>query len=511
MSARRSQGQGTLVERPPGSGRWYGRVRMGTDANGKAIVASTTVEAPSRSKADKAWQEWVATERARVGVVAPGQHRPVSYDSFADLLGDYARTGSPRWTPAGRKLHAEFIDGYLRPLHHHRPERITAEMLGDFYARLLRSGGTTRAGRQTRGGRLGFPTVDRLDTMVKAAFAFAIDSERFVGPNPAKRAAAQRWRGHVTELNVEEVLDDTDEDPGRVPEHAEVRALLDATPTVAPELYAPVVLAAHNGLRRGELLALSLTDWDSRRRLLRIAKRLSAGDEGEKLVAGTKDSAKRGFTPRVVPVDAVVAAVLDAHVEGSQLRAVAAADPEGFGALVRRQRDARGWSQADLGGRCAMSQFGISLLERGGAYQGRGSIAPGPAAMGALGRELGIDWRCVAAEGALRRNGFLFSPKPDGSAHWSLKTGSTWVPGICTDIGLDAFGLQGLRRRVSTDLVATGTQAKDLVALMGHSMAVAIRYYTDSTDLSREAAVNRLAALYRSGSEAEVLPLRRTV
>jgi len=487
---------------------------VGVDPDGKKLYRCCTIRATNRSAADEQFGEWCRSTRAAYG---GGSHssEPIKNESatFGELLRSYAEIMGPTWTPSGRKTHAEFIDGYLLKLHRLPPRHVTAKTWNDFCIELLTKGGVSRSGRHTntKTGHLDKPTIDRMETMVRAAFTWAIDTKLFRGVNPTASREATLWKDSVVEVSVADLVDAAETTERRMPEPWELEVLLDAVPRLEPDLHALVAFAASNGPRRGELLALSLSDWDASRSEMRIAKRLVGGDDGEVIVLGTKDQKRREFEPRIVPVDAPTAKLLDAHIEGCQRRASAAADPVGFGRMVRAGRLTAGLTQRELGAALGINNDSVSMIERGWSYKGRGTAAPNLGHLGLLDGLLVLDWGTLKR--ALAPNAFLFSPQPDGRVPWALISGSRCIPRLAVAAGLEPFGIQGIRRRVSSDLVAQGTMPKDLVTLQGHSYAVAIRYYTESTALSRAAAVARRSAMraaVRGGRPLEVSRLEES-
>lgn len=514
--ARRSQGLGSLKERPAGSGTWQGKVFVGRNEAGKPVYKTVTIKAPSRSAADVKFSAWCSEIRAAYGA---GSHstEPLleEVETFGALLRYYFEALKPQWTSGNRRTHEDYIDGYLAKLGKLAPRQITPRVWDRFCSDLLTKGGITATGRQTKtkSGRLAPETIERMETMVRAAFNYAIETGVFKGSNPLNDHLAKKWKTQVVELCVSEMVAETNaEENHRVPESWEVVRLVEAAPTLAPDLAAFVALAASNGPRRGELMALTLRDWDPGRREMQIARRLVAAERGgkETIVLGTKDGGKKGFPPRVVPVSPDTAAALNTHIERCQLRAVVATDPATFGRLCAAGRRAKGMTQAQVGAAVGISQVCLSLLERGHAFQGRGTVAPGPASLGALAAMFGLRWEELCPGGALAPNAFLFSPAPDGSSHWALRSGGEFIAGLVRQIDVEPFGLQGLRRRVSSDLVRSGATAPDLMALMGHSYAVAIRYYAESTSVTRAAAMAHMWGQSRTEPGPVVaLPLRK--
>jgi len=225
VASRRSNGIGTLTERPTGSGKWRWRVRLGVDpVTGEPRRLSRTIEAKTRSAAEKQARQILAELEAE----PVGSEAPMS-KVFAEWMRHCeARGRSPHTLDWNRRAVANVIGPAIGdvPLNELSPRH-----LDHLYDELIAK-------------PLSPPTVRRYHAVISAALTQA-KKWGWIDSNPAERAT-------VPEPTHKALV---------VPTPDEIREIISALEEVNPVYGLAAYLAARTGLRRGELCALKWADW----------------------------------------------------------------------------------------------------------------------------------------------------------------------------------------------------------------------------------------------------------
>jgi integrase len=252
---KRPNGTGSLVERPPGSGRWLLRVAAGPDpVTGVARRKSWTFAAKGRRAAELEATRLIEALEGSIGTTATLQH----------LLDEYLRMSEARGrSPTTLHEYRRIATSVLVPSLGKVPlDELTAHLLDVFYA-----------GSMTGVRAVSASSVRRYHGLLSAALNQAV-KWGWIDRNPASRATPPT--ASVTRLNV--------------PTAEEVRELIAACRDRSEQLGMFVLLAAVTGCRRGELAALRWRDIQGDR-IAVSSSVFSAG--GERGVKSTKSGRER--------------------------------------------------------------------------------------------------------------------------------------------------------------------------------------------------------------------------
>jgi integrase len=191
----------------------------------------------------------------------------------------------PDLKPSTRRTYSQLADGYLLPaLGRARVTEIRPEHIRELLARV-------RAGKLGSGRVPSQQTVVMIHGLLRSVLNGAI-GERLITWNPAssvkpgaiRREEAQSWTTQQRDK------------------------FLDLSAEKAPRLHAAFSIAAHRGLRRGELIALRWQDVDLEARTLRVVR--NAVELGSDVVAGDPKSKR---SRRTVHIGPQLAVTLKAH------------------------------------------------------------------------------------------------------------------------------------------------------------------------------------------------------
>jgi len=289
VTNRRERGTGSLVERPPGSGRWALRVWSGPDpVTGKPRQLSRTVRAKNVTEARAALRSFadeVAAARATVGPSMTTRRLVEEY-----IAHSVARARAPRTIQETQRI----LDLVIGPAIGSVPIwELDPRHIDELYRKLLIGEDRPRA--------VSANSVRRYHAVLSAALAQAV-----------------RW-GWLDRSPADRVtLPEVERKRVQVPTVAEVATLIRAAGELSPVWGLLVKLAVVTGARRGELCALRWTDIDLEAGVLHIRRSLYrvAGQTGEK---GTK-----GGRERTVALDPATAWLLDDWRKWCEARAAEA-------------------------------------------------------------------------------------------------------------------------------------------------------------------------------------------
>ena len=266
-------GTGSLVERPPGSGRWYLRVYAGRNpVTGRARQATRAVVAPNKAAVGRMLTAFIV-EQAECPQLRMSATLGAVLDEW--LRHSEARGRSPRTIhEAGRT-----VDTVLAPELGSVPIRdLTPRHLDELYRRLLTGQGRRR--------KLAPASVRRYHSVLSAALGQAV-KWGWIERNRAAQASPPEL-GH-------RVL--------TIPTADEVKALLAAAQARSPRWGMLLALAVGTGARRGKLCALRWPDVDARVIKIRRSVYRAGAERGEKVTKGGRE--------RWVAVGPAVAALLN--------------------------------------------------------------------------------------------------------------------------------------------------------------------------------------------------------
>ncbi len=316
-------------------GRWELRVYAGKDPlTGKKKWASRTVAADGVKDAKAQAVRW----EVELADDAGGER-----GSFGDLLERWMAIRSPRWSPSVRYQHRWMVDRHLGQLVPVAVERITPQVLDEFYAALAARGGAcsrrpcrpqpcrehgARCRRQTckrppcpdhgracaswspcdahpceHGAPLSTSTVARVHVVVRAALEQGV-RWGWIRTNPAALT-------NDLEVDEAEVTPPDAGDAVRL-----IAAAEEHDPTLAPFL----VLAVATGARRGALCAARWSDVDLEAGTIRFPRVVVDGPDGIVEQPATRRKRSGGL----VAIDPYTVATLAAHRKAQTDRARAA-------------------------------------------------------------------------------------------------------------------------------------------------------------------------------------------
>jgi integrase len=243
--------QGTIRKRGTS---WQALLNVRDSAAGKRRQLTSTH--PTKAEAER----WLTLTAARYGSGEGAAHSM----RVADLLETWFEQKAPDWSPSNRRNVRNAIDRVIGPRFGEVPVlKLRAADLDQWYASLRRT--------------LNPSTIRKYHNIVHAAYKMA---ERYdwVPSNPAAKSSPPK----ISRKPIE------------VPTLEELLLLTDACDAHDPRLGFAVHLAAVTGARRGEVLALRWSDFDERRRVVRIWNAVILG-EGDKptLKYGTKTGKER--------------------------------------------------------------------------------------------------------------------------------------------------------------------------------------------------------------------------
>jgi integrase len=212
--------------------------------------------------------------------IAPARGGPIRLDDFLRSTWLPHKRRQVRATTAYR--YAWFVEHYVAPAIGHVPlRRLRADHLDDLYERLATTGG-----RQGHG--LAPKTVLEVHMIVRAALDLAVQ-RRLVDHNIAHCAHGRRRSGTA---------------PARAWSAGELAAFLSAARS--RRLYPAIHLAAHTGMRRGEVVGLKWVDLD------RSARRVSVRRTVQSLAGRPVEfDVKTRTSRRCVDLDPATATELD--------------------------------------------------------------------------------------------------------------------------------------------------------------------------------------------------------
>jgi integrase len=243
--------RGTVRKRGKG---WQALLTVHDSARDKSRQLSSTH--PTKAEAE----HWLVRAAAQYGLGEGAAHSM----TIRELLNTWYDQKAPDWSPSNRRNNRNAIDKVLVPRFGDTLVlKLKAADLDQWYTSLRRS--------------LNPATIRKYHNVIHAAYKMA---ERYdwVMTNPATKASPPR----------------ISRKPIDVPSLDELLALTHACEELDPRLGFAVHLAAVTGARRGELLALRWSDFDERRRVMRIWNAVILG-EGDKptLKHGTKTGKER--------------------------------------------------------------------------------------------------------------------------------------------------------------------------------------------------------------------------
>ena len=228
MGPKRAQGIGSLTERPPGSGKWLWRLRVGTDpVDGSPRRISRTIDAKTRAAAEKKARAFLAEIEASP---ASGSAAPVSA-----LLNEWFRHSEALGrSPATSYKNRRIIDTVLIPALGDVPiDQLTPRHIDMFATNLLTSSKPVSAS-----------TVRRYVAVLSAALNRAV-KWGWILKNPVDQATLPKSpHKTVSAPSVEEVQAIIAD----IQSHNEVHGMA-------------AFLAVSTGLRRGEVCALRWADY----------------------------------------------------------------------------------------------------------------------------------------------------------------------------------------------------------------------------------------------------------
>lgn len=254
MATRRSQGVGSLAERPPGSGRWQWRMRLGADpVTGEPQRITRSFDAKTRAAAERQVRKWIDELEAE----PLGSGAPMSALFTEWLRHIEARGRSPRTVDSNRRA----VEKVLNPAIGKIPiSSLSAKHLDNLYDQLLAK-------------PLSPSTVRRHHAVVSAALNQAV-KWGWVDVNEAMRAS-------VPESSRKSLV---------LPKPEEIQQIVSALQELKPAFGMAAFLAAATGARRGELCALQWKDY--RDGVLDISASLYRLN-GETGIKGTKTGRER--------------------------------------------------------------------------------------------------------------------------------------------------------------------------------------------------------------------------
>jgi integrase len=225
MSAKRTHGTGSLVERPKGSGKWHLRYLAGKDpVSGEWIRKSVTFNATSRRAAEKIAHEYTSKVEQQQ-VVSSVSTVDVMFNRWFQFLEDRGRAVT---TLTGYRKNYRL---YIQPALGEVPmDQVGPHHLDSLYSGMLKQG-------------LSPASIRGVHRNISTAYNQAV-KWGWVDRNPAERATPPQMMQPKME----------------VPTPAEARAFLAAAIEESPNVGAFVYLAAVTGCRRGEIAALKWTD-----------------------------------------------------------------------------------------------------------------------------------------------------------------------------------------------------------------------------------------------------------
>jgi integrase len=254
MTNQRSYGTGSLVERPPGSGKWYFRYVAGRDPmTGKVRRRAITFTAKNKTAARVAAQKLLS----ELDVVVAGSTATVTQLLDEWMSFQESRGRSPTTLNGYRSL----IDHHISPaIGSVRIEDLSAHQLDTFYRKISNSGKSPR-------------TVRNIHAVLSAALNQGVRWE-WLAQNPAGRAT-------LPEASPTKIVS---------PSIAQAQALITECQKRDEVLGAFVLIAAVTGCRRGEVAALR---WSSIQDDLLIVRESVFTVKGEVGLKSTKSGRER--------------------------------------------------------------------------------------------------------------------------------------------------------------------------------------------------------------------------
>ncbi|HEY5025560.1 MAG TPA: site-specific integrase [Acidimicrobiales bacterium] len=253
-------GNGTMRERPPGSGRWELRVYLGRDPETNQPRQVSRAVRGGKRVATKALHELVqeVSEGRHVG---PAATMGKLLDEWLTTL---TRLGKARSTIESYTVH---VEKHIRPaLGHVRLDKLTAHDLDTYFSGLADKKG------------LALATI-RLDhAVVSAALSQAVAWE-WIKDNPARRA---RLRDTPTTTTAALTVD-------------QLRKLYSTAVADDPDVGVVIALAALTGCRRGELCGLKWSDVDWKRACVKVERAWVSSTGGQHLTTTKTGKARTVF------------------------------------------------------------------------------------------------------------------------------------------------------------------------------------------------------------------------
>lgn len=270
--------RGTLRQRKPGY--WESRADIGVDpVTKKRRQVSHGFAAGTRREAERLHNRWVASLQERA-------NKATSTGTVGHLLEEWYAQGRADWSPLTADRYRSLIDTHIAPaLGAMKLSKVGPADLAQLYRRLGDAG-------------LSPATVRKVHYLLSGAFRLGMDWE-WIDRNPAARAKKPV-------LHRQEV---------RAPSPEQVLAAIALAQQRYPGYPMYLRLAATTGARRGELVALRLTDVSHDGRTVRIARAV-IDHAGELIVKHTKTD-----DARVVTLDDDTAAMLAGHIDYLRERA----------------------------------------------------------------------------------------------------------------------------------------------------------------------------------------------
>jgi len=254
MATRRSYGTGSLVERPPGSGKWMFRFVVGIDpVTAKVRRRSVTISAKNKTAAQAKARKILATfDEVTTGSSA----------TLNQLLEEWMRFQS------GRGRSPTTLQGYRSLIGHHINGALGNVKIGDLTPHQLDSlyGKSSREGRSPR-------TIRNLHNVISAALNQGV-RWGWLEKNPALRATLPE----ANPLKIES------------PSPEQARRLISKCQAKDDLLGAFVFIAAVTGCRRGEVAALR---WSSIQGDILIIRQSAYAIKGDTGIKSTKTGRER--------------------------------------------------------------------------------------------------------------------------------------------------------------------------------------------------------------------------
>jgi integrase len=246
MATRRSYGTGSLVERPPGSGKWMFRFVVGIDpVTNKVRRRSVTITAKNKSAAQAKARKFLA----EVDEVSTGTSATLN-----QLLEEWMRF------QAGRGRSPTTLNGYRSLIDYHIKSTLGIVKIGELTPHQL----DTLYGKRSLEGKSP-RTIRNIHNVMSAALNQAV-RWGWIEKNPAMRATLPE----ANTLKVES------------PSPEQTRNLISSCQAKDELLGAFVFLAAVTGCRRGEIAALRWSSVQGDALIIRQSAYAIKGDTGVK-------------------------------------------------------------------------------------------------------------------------------------------------------------------------------------------------------------------------------------